>query len=147
MPSAGWLEAMNAPDLGIAIAGETYAATQTMDEEHRQVINYNGAFGSKGPVTRSVRKADEASVSMSAILLKPGQEAGWDDEKLLLGQDDFKIVCRRGGLNGQGRFYVYDHCAWNTVHVASTLEQVTLTADFSVPGYEPPTQGSGSTGG
>ena len=31
-----WLEALNAPDLGIFIAGEDFAATQDMTEEFRQ---------------------------------------------------------------------------------------------------------------
>lgn len=123
---------MNAPDLGIVIAGDHFAATQTMDEEHRQTVTYNGAFGSEGPVTRAVRRADDSTVSMSAILLKPGQDAGMDDETVLLGLGSFKIICTRGATHR-----VYEQCAWNTVHVASTLDAVTLSADFSVPGWQP----------
>jgi hypothetical protein len=134
---AGWLEAMNAPDLGIVIAGNHYAATQTMDEEHRQTVAYNGAFGSDGPVTRSVRRADDATVSFSAILLKPGQNAGMDDETFMLGLHSFQISCRRGSSGQPSDWHVYDQCAWNTIHVASTLDQVTLTTDFSVPGFQP----------
>lgn len=140
MAASGWLEALHAPDLGIVIAGNHFAATQTMDEEHRQNITFNGAFGAEGPVTRSVRRADESTVSMSAIVLKPGQDAGMDDETYLLGIDDFKVSCRRGAPSGTGlyRWFVYQHCGWNTIRVASTLDQVTLSADFSVPGYQPP---------
>lgn len=134
---AGWLEAMNAPDLGIVIAGNHYAATQTMDEEHRQNVTYNGAFGSDGPVTRSVRRADDSTVSMSAILLKPGQNAGMDNEDFMLSLKSFQISTRRGSSGSTADWHVYDECAWNTVHVSSTLDQVTMTADFSVPGYVP----------
>ena len=138
MPGNAWLEALNAPDLGIVIAGNHYAATQTMDEEHRQVINYQGAFGNDGPICRSVRRADESTVSFSAILLKPGQDAGMDDETFMLALKSFQISCRRGSSGQPTDWHIYDNCAWNTVHVASTLDQVTLTSDFSVPGYEPP---------
>lgn len=132
-----WLEAMNAPDLGIVIAGNHFAATQTMDEEHRQNVTYNGAFGADGPVTRSVRRADESTVSFSAILLKPGQNAGMDNEDFMLGLKSFQISTRRGSTGQPSDWHVYDDCAWNTIHVASTLDQVTLTSDFSVPGYAP----------
>lgn len=135
---ADWLEAMNAPDLGIVIAGNHFAMTQTMDEEHRQEVRFMGAFGSDGPVARSQRRADENLVSFSAILLKPGQEAGMDDERWMLELKSFRIACRRGSTGNPSDWHVYDNCAWNTVRVNSTLDQVTLNADFSVPGYRPP---------
>lgn len=130
---AGWLEALNAPDLGIVIAGNHYAATQTMDEEHTQTVSYNGAFGVDGPISRSVRKADNSTVSFSAILMKPGQNAGMDDETFMLSIDAFQISCRRGSSGQPSDWHVYDECAWSTIHVASTLDQVMLTTDFSVP--------------
>lgn len=133
-----WLEALNAPDLGIVIAGDHYAATQTMDEEHRQTVSYLGGFGTDGPVARSVRRADESALSMSAILMKPGQDAGMADETFLLSLRSFQISTRRGSSGQPSDWHVYDNCAWNTVRVSSTLDQVTMTADFSVPGYEPP---------
>ena len=131
-----WLEALNAPDLGIVIAGDHFASTQTMDEEHRQNVTYNGAFGTDGPVSRSVRRADDSTVSMSAILLKPGQGAGMDDESFMYNLASFRIVCSRG--DNPENHHVYEQCAWNTIHVASTLDQVLLTADFSVPGWQAP---------
>lgn len=134
----GWLDAMNAPDLGIVIAGNHYAATQTMDEENRQEVRFMGAFGSDAPVARSVRRADESTVSFSALLMRPGQDAGMDDETFMLTLKDFRIACRRGSTGAPTDWHIYDHCAWNTVRVASTLDSVTLTADFSVPGYAPP---------
>jgi hypothetical protein len=131
-----WLEALNAPDLGIVIAGNHYAATQTMDEEHRQTVNYNGGFGVDGPICRSVRKADDSTVSMSAILLKPGQDAGMDNEDFLYKLKSFSISTRRGSNGDPDNWHVYDQCAWNTIRVASTLDQVTMTSDFSVPGFQ-----------
>jgi hypothetical protein len=130
----GWLDALHAEDLGITVAGNHYAATQSMDEEHRQEVRFFGAFGSDGPVARSVRRADESTVSFSAILLAPGQDAGMDDETFMLGLKNFQIACRRGA----NAWHVYDNCAWNTVRVSSSLDSVTLSADFSVPGYSPP---------
>lgn len=140
--AAGWLDAMNAPDLGIVIAGNHYAATQTMDEENRQEVRFMGAFGSEGPVARSVRRADESTVAFSAILMKPGQNAGMDDETFMLSLKDFSISCRRGSTGAPTDWHIYSHCAWTTVRVSSTLDAVTLNADFSVPGYAPPTRTS-----
>lgn len=136
--AAGWLDAMNAPDLGIVIAGNHYAVTQTMDEEHRQEVRFMGAFGSDAPVARSVRRADESTVSFSAMLLKPGQNAGMDDETFMLSLKNFRIACRRGSTGSDSDWHIYDGCAWTTVRVASTLDSVTLNADFSVPSYAPP---------
>lgn len=134
----GWLEAMNAPDLGIVIAGNHYAATQTMDEEHRQEVRFMGGFGAEGPICRAVRKADESALSFSAILLKPGQDAGMDDEEWMLALKNFSIATRRGTSGRDSDWHHYPNCAWNTVRVSSTLDSVTLNADFSVPGYDPP---------
>lgn len=133
---AGWLEALQSEDLGIVIAGNHYAATQTMDEEHTQNVTFNGAFGTNGPVTRSVRKADSSTVSMSALLLKPGQNAGMDDETFLYSLKNFSVSCRRGSSGQPSDWHIYDDCAWTTVHVASTLDAVTLSVDFSIPGNE-----------
>lgn len=127
-----WLEGMNSSDLGIVVAGKHYIATQTMDEERRQNISYSGAFGYDGAIIRSVRKADEATISFSAMLLKPGQDAGMDnlnDEDFLVKQRDFQVLTRRGANNWR----VYDQCSWSRVAVSSTLDAVTLSADVSWP--------------
>jgi hypothetical protein len=134
----GWLEALTAEDLGVVVAGNHYAATQTMDEESRQNVRFMGGFGSDGPIVRSVRRADESTVSFSAILLRPGQDAGMEDESWMYGLKNFSIATRRGSSGSDKDWHTYDNCAWNTIRVNSTLEQVTLNADFSVPGYEPP---------
>lgn len=136
----GWLEALAAEDLGIVIAGNHYAATQTMDEEQRQNVRFMGGFGSPGPVCRSVRRADENTLSFSAILLQPGQGAGMDNEDFMYGLKSFRIATRRGSSGQPSDWHTYEGCAWNTIRVSAALEQVTLNADFSVPGYAPPSR-------
>lgn len=138
---AGWLEGLRAPDLGFEfrrgsggggdlVAGRHYAATQTMDEERRQNINFNGAFGHDGAVVKSVRKADEATISFSAMLLRgAGTDSILADEDRLLAAQGFMVACRRGAANWR----VYDECEWSRVAVNSSLEQVTLNADISHP--------------
>lgn len=125
-----WLEALNAPDLGIFIAGEDFAATQDMTEEFRQEVRFQGAFGVDGPVLRSVRQADEDQVSFSALLLKTGVARGLNDEKKLKTLRDFETMTRRGSVRN-----VYRGVNWTRISVQSGLEQVTLNADLSVPGY------------
>lgn len=125
-----WLEALNAPDLGIFIAGEDFAATQDMTETFNQEIRFQGAFGTDGPVLRSVRQADEDTVSFSAILLKRGVRNGLNDEKKLKSLRDFEVLTRRGTVRN-----VYRGCNWRQVTVNSGLDQVTLNADLSVPGF------------
>jgi hypothetical protein len=125
-----WLEALNAPDFGLFIAGEDFAATQDMTEEWRQEVRFQGAFGYDGPALRSVRKSDEDAVSFSAILLKRGASRGLNDEKKLKTLRDFEILTRRGEVRN-----VYQFCNWTRVSVNSTLDQATLNADISVPGY------------
>lgn len=125
-----WLEALNAPDLGIFIAGEDFAATQDMTEEFRQEVRFQGAFGVDGPVLRTVRGADEDQVSFSAILLKRGVARGMNDEKRLKAMRDFEVMTRRGDLRN-----VYRGCNWTRITINSTQEQVTLNCDISVPGF------------
>lgn len=125
-----WLEALNAVDLGIFIAGEDFAATQDMNEEFRQEISFQGAFGSDGPVLRSVKAADEDTVSFSAILLKRGVARGMNDERALKAMRDFEVMTRRGDLRN-----VYRGCNWSRIGINSTQTQVVLSADISVPGY------------
>lgn len=138
---AGWLEGLRAPDLGMEfrkgaggggtlIAGKHYAAMQTMDEERRQNINFNGAFGHDGAIVKSVRKADEITISFSALLVRgAGTDSILADEDKLVAAQGFAVACRRGADNWR----VYDECEWSRVAVNSTLEQVTLTADISYP--------------
>lgn len=118
---------MAAEDLGIVIAGNHFAATQTMDEGSTQTVNYDGAFGSKKAIIRTVTPADEDTISFTALLLKPGQNAGMEDEGWMRTLVNFQIAARRGS----GKFFVYDDCVWTSIAVASTRTSVTLTGNFS----------------
>jgi hypothetical protein len=121
---------MVAPDLGVFINGEDFIATQEMSEECRQEITYNGAFGFDGPILRRVRFADEGTVTFSAIILKSGQARGMNNEDKLKNMRDFEIVSRRGSDR-----HVYRGCNWSRIAVRSTLDQVTIDVDVSIPGY------------
>jgi hypothetical protein len=129
-----WLEGMTAVDLGISFAnGRHFAATQEMTEEFRQEVSYRGAFGTDGPVLRQVRPADEGTVSFTTVLLKDGVAAGMNDESLLKQMRDFEVQVKRGS-----NVYTYTGCNWNRISIRSTLNDVTLDADISIPGYAPP---------
>lgn len=129
-----WLQGMTAVDLGISFAnGQHFAATQEMTEEFRQEVAYQGAFGTDGPVLRRVRPSDEGTVSFTCILLKDGVQQGMNDESVLRQMRDFDVQTTRGGKS-----YTYPGCNWNRISIRSTLDQVTLDADISVPGYAPP---------
>ena len=125
-----WLEGLSAADLGIFVAGLDFAATQDMTEEFRQEVRFQGAFGSDGPVLRTVRAADEDTVSFSAVLLKRGVARGMNDEEKLKQLRDFEVMTRRGD-----KVTVYRGCNWTRIAINSTREGVTLNCDISVPGY------------
>lgn len=128
-----WLEALNAPDLGILINGEDFTATQDMTEETRQEVTFQGAFGTDGPVIRHVRMADEGTLTFSAILLKKGVRRGMNDESRLKNLRDFEVITRRGDYRVH-----YRGCNWTRISIRSTVDQVTLDCDITVPGYSPP---------
>lgn len=122
-----FLEAMAAEDLDIVIAGDHFAAVQTMDEESTQTITYDGTFGSKTAVIRTITPSDADTISFSTLLLKPGQNVGMNDETFMRSLENFKVAARRGS----NQFYVYQNCCWTRIAVSSTLQSVTLNADFS----------------
>lgn len=129
-----WLKGLTAVDLGITFEnGKDFATTQEMSEEFRQEITYQGAFGTDGPVLRRLRNADEGSVTFSAILLQTGVQGKMNDEVTLKSMKDFDVHVRRGGRNE-----TYKGCNWSRISIRSTLDQVTLDADISVPGYKEP---------
>lgn len=128
-----FLEALNAPDLGLFLNGQDFTATQDMSEEMRQEVTYAGGFGVDGPILRHVRNADEGTLTFSAILLKNGVAGGLNSEKLLRTMRDFEVVTRRG--DGPDGRTVYRSCNWTRISVRSALNQVTLDCDISVPGY------------
>jgi hypothetical protein len=126
-----WLEGLTAVDLDITFQnGVHFAATQEMTEEQRQEITYQGAFGTDGPVLRRLRKADEGTVSFTAVLLRKGAAAGMLDEDLMKGMKDFQVQCKRGQKHA-----TYLGCNWNRLSIRSTLDQCTIDMDISVPGY------------
>jgi hypothetical protein len=129
-----WLQGLTANDLGISFEnGKDFAATQEMTEETRQEVAYQGAFGTDGPVLRRLRPADEGTVSFTAILLKEGAANHMNDETLLKEMRDFEVKVTRGS-----KTYTYVGCNWNRISIRSTLNDVTLDCDISVPGWRPP---------
>ena len=130
-----WLEGLTAVDLGISFQnGQDFATTQEMTEEFRQEVTYQGAFGSDGPVLRRLRSADEGTVSFTAVLLKTGVRNRMNDETLLKQMRDFDVQVKRGTV-----VKTYRGCNWNRISIRSTLDQVTLDCDISIPGYSAPT--------
>lgn len=129
-----WLEGITAVDLDISFKeGKHFAAVQEMSEEFRQEVGYQGAFGTDGPVVRRIRPADEGTVSFSVILLKEGVASKMNDESLLRDMRDFDVQVKRGNV-----VKTYKGCNWNRISIRSTLDQVTLDCDISVPGYAAP---------
>jgi hypothetical protein len=125
-----FLEGLSARDLGTFINGEHFAATQDMTEEFGQEITWRGGFGSDGPILRTIRSSDENTIRFSAVLLRAGVEAGLNDETFLRSIRDFEIQTRRGSL-----VQTYRGCNWRRISVNSTLDQVTLDCDISIPGF------------
>jgi hypothetical protein len=56
-----------------------------------------------------------------------------NDESLLRQMRDFDVQVRRGDV-----VRTYRGCNWNRISIRSTLDQVTLDCDISVPGYVAP---------
>lgn len=129
-----WLEGLTAVDLGISFSnGKDFAATQDMTEEFTQEVQYQGAFGTDGPVLRRIRPSDEGTVSFTAVLLKDGVAAHMNDEKLLKQMRDFDVQVKRGNV-----VQTYRGTNWRRISIRSTMDQVTLDADISIPGYVAP---------
>lgn len=131
-----WLQGITAEDLDIAFEnGKHFAAVQEMTEEFRQEIAYQGAFGTDGPVLRRIRSAEEGTLNFTAILLKEGATAKMNDESVLKTLRDFDVQVVRGT-----EVRTYPGCNWSRIAIRSTLDQVTLDCDVSVPGYVAPAE-------
>jgi hypothetical protein len=129
-----WLKGLTAVDLGISFAAnKDFAAVQEMSEETRQEVTYQGAFGTDGPVLRRVRTADEGTITFNCVLLKDGVSAHMNDEIVLKQMRDFDVTTVRGDTTT-----TYPGCNWTRISIRSTLDQVTLDADISIPGYAAP---------
>lgn len=130
----GWLAGITAVDLDIKFeAGTHFTAVQEMTEEFRQEVAYQGAFRHDGPVLRRKRRSDEGTISFSVILLKSGISGEMNNEDKLKDMEDFEITTIRGNHT-----WTYKGCNWNRISIRSTLDQCTLDADVSVPGYPAP---------
>jgi hypothetical protein len=134
MATTTFLQGLNAPDLGLFINGEDFAATTDMTETLNQTVTYGDAFGTDGPVLRTVRYADENTVTFTATLLKTGVANGLNSEDTLKALRDFEIITRRGDDPNHGH-HVYDNCNWTSIVITSGVDSVTLQATISVPGF------------
>ena len=129
-----WLKGLSAVDLGISfVNGKHFAATQEMTEETRQEVAFQGAFGTDGPVLRRIRPADEGTISFNAVLLAEGAGDRMNDESLLKTMRDFDVQIVRGT-----RIITYRGCNWNRISIRSTLDQVVLDCDITIPGFSAP---------
>jgi len=129
-----FLEGLTAVDLGLSFEnGLHYSAYQDMSEETNQEVTYQGAFGTDGPVLRRKRKADTGTLTFTAVILKAGAAAGMNDEVKLSSMEDFQAQTKRGN-----KTTTYLNCNWTRITIRSTLDQVTLDCDISIPGYSGP---------
>jgi hypothetical protein len=129
-----FLEGLTAVDLGLDFQnGQHFAAYQDMSEEKSQEITYQGAFGTDGPVLRRKRKADTGTLTFTAILLKAGAAAGMNNMKTMESMEDFQAQAKTGG-----EITTYLNCDWTRLTKRSTIDQVSLDADISIPGYAGP---------
>jgi hypothetical protein len=127
---AAFLEAISAGDLGIFVNGVDYVAVQSMRERLRQEIGYRGAFGSKHPIIRNKRFADENQVSFSFLLLKSGVTRGLNSYRVLRQMEDFEIQTKKGDL-----VETYVGANWTDIDIDSGMDQVMVNVDCSVPGF------------
>lgn len=124
------LEALSAKDLGLVVNGKDFLAVQDLTEESRQEITWRGAFGSDGPVLRTIRAADEDTCSFSAIVLKDGAAKGMNKKSEMKKLRDFEVHVRQGVET-----ITFRNCNWTRVSTRSTLTEVTLDCDLSIPGW------------
>lgn len=144
-PTGNFLEAISSKQLGVHVNGAQFIAVQTMNERFRQEITYRGSFGFEGSVIRSLRPADENTISFSFILLNEAIKNKMNSYKFFAGLQDFEVKTRKGA-EGQGGvregatmkplyevWSTYDGCNWTDVGIDSTLDLVTVNMDISFP--------------
>jgi len=127
-----FLEAISAKDLGVFIEKQDFLGVQDASEETRQEITWRGMFGTDGPAMRTIRHADEDTVNFTAIILKSGAARGLNKKSQLLQMHDFDVAIRQGT-----ELLTYKMCNWTRIATRSTLTEVTLDCDISVPGFNP----------
>lgn len=128
--AAQFLEALSAGDLGVFVNGEDFVAVQSMRERFGQEIAYRNAFGSAHPIIRTLRPADENTMSFSFLLLKSGVIRGLNSYAVLLTMQDFEIQTKKGPI-----LETYVACNWSSVDVDTGMDQVTVNVDVSIPGF------------
>lgn len=131
--AAQFLQAMSAADLGVFLNGEDFVAVQSMTERFGQEISYRNAFGSDHPIIRTLRAADENSLSFSFILLKSGIQRGLNSYAVLQTMRDFEIQTKKGST-----IETYTGCNWSSISIDSGLDSVTVNVDISIPGFVNP---------
>src|SRR5262245_402449 len=113
-----FLEALSAEDFGVFVNGKDFVMVQDAADESRQEITWRGAFGTDGPVARTIRRADEDTFSFTAIVLKPGAAKGLNRKSELLNMPrDFEVHIR----DGDGNITHYPKCNWTRIAVRRTL--------------------------
>lgn len=127
---AAFLEAISAGDLGIFLNNQEFVAVQNMRERYRQEITYRSAFGSSHPIIRTKRAADENTISFSFLLLKAGVAKGLNDYNTLQKMEDFEIQTKKAL-----KLETYRGCNWTDIDIDSTLDQVMVNVDISLPGF------------
>lgn len=125
-----FLEGLSAKDLGLVINGQDFVAVQDHNEESRQEINWRGAYGTDGPVLRTIRGADEDTMNFTAVVLKSGASKGLNRKSQLKKLRDFEVTVRYGDES-----VTYRSCNWTRIGVRGTLTEVLLDCDISIPGF------------
>lgn len=127
---AAFLEAIAAEDLGVFVNNQDFIAVQSMRERFQQSISYRRAFGAAHPTIRTKRPADENSVSFSFLLLRSGVQRGLNDYKVLRTLSDFEVQTKKG-LSIE----TYVGCNWTDIDIDSSMDQVMVNVDISMPGF------------
>lgn len=128
--AAQFLDALSAGDLGVFVNGQDFVAVQSMRERFGQEIAYRNAFGSDHPIIRTIRAADENSLSFSFLLLKSGVLRGLNSYAVLMTMRDFEVQTKKGPV-----LETYTACNWSSVDIDTGMDQVMVNVDVSVPGF------------
>jgi len=126
-----FLQSISAEDLGVLINNEDFVAVQDHTEEFTQEITWRGAYGTDGPVLRSIRNADENTFSFTAVLTKQGAARGLNNIDAVRNMaPDFEVKVKVGDDT-----YTYRNCNWRRISRRGTLTEVMLDFDISIPGF------------
>lgn len=134
---AAFLESFSAKDLGVFVNNEDFVAVQDHTEEFTQEITWRGAYGTDGPILRSIRNADEHTVSFSAVLTKKGMATSLADINAVRKLRDFEVkISFKPDKDGNGgETAVYSSCNWRRISRRGSLTEVMLDFDIAIPGF------------